>query len=92
MQDGISYVTIRMCLLFLEFRTLVGVPGSGVRRASVCPVDCTVGAVVPGAAADKFATTSLSGAWVLTQRGCHLGAQVPGSLRVMARPQPVPSD
>lgn len=34
-----------------------------------------------GAAAGEFATTSLSVAWVLTQRGCHLGAPAPGSLK-----------
>lgn len=40
MQDGISYVTIGMFLLFLEIRTLVGgCRGGGVRRASICLVD-----------------------------------------------------
>ena len=44
MQDSISYVTIQMFWLFLEFRTLVGgYLGGRLRRASVCLVDCEAG-------------------------------------------------
>lgn len=89
MQDSISYVTMGMFLLFLECRTQVGgCLGGGLRRASVCPIDCTVGVVVLGAAADEFATTSPSGAWVLTQEGLSSGSPGPW----VPRPWPVPSD
>lgn len=53
-----------------------GCLGGGVRRASICPVGCTVAADWGGAAtADKFATTSPG----LCCLGAHLEGLLSGS-------------
>ena len=63
-----------------------GCLGGGVRRASICPVDCTV------RGAGEFLTASPLVLPGCSLRACHLGACTPASLRVMARPvaSPVP--
>lgn len=67
--------------------------GGGIRRASVCPIDCTVGAGCTEGWLLKCLQqpAPVCVAWVLTQRDCCPGSCVPGSLRVMACPQPGPS-
>ena len=92
MQDSISYVTIQMFWLFLEFRILVGGhPGGGLRGASVCLVYCEAGGgwghsscwqVCDGLSAHPPVCVP----WVLTQRGWQLTARAHGSLRVTAHP------
>lgn len=63
-----------------------GCLGGGVRRASICPVDCTV------SGAGEVLTASPSVLPGCSLRGCHLGACTPWFLRVMACPKasPVP--
>lgn len=66
----------------------------GVRRVSTGHTDCTSGVAVPGSAVDEFATTSpsLCRLGAQSERDYLLGACASGSLRVMARPRPGPSD
>lgn len=70
-----------------------GCLGGGLRRASLYPVDCTVGGGCAGGSCWQVCNNQpIFVAWVLTQRGYYLGACALGSLGVMAHPWSVPSD